>query len=259
MSFETIKYEVQDGIATITVNRPEVLNALNLQVLRDILVAIGRARSSQDVGVVVLTGEGRAFVAGADIAAMNNFCTFEALEFADLGHEVMRQFETLPKPVIAAVNGFALGGGTEIALGCDFIYASTKAKFGQPEVNLGIIPGFGGTQRLARSVGANKARELIFTGEVIDAAEAKRIGLVSDVFEPEALMEQVRAKAKLLQSKGPLAVAAAKRAMDKGLDIGLDAACELEKQTFVALFGTEDQKEGMTAFVEKRKPNFKNR
>ncbi len=257
MSFETIKYEIEGGIATITINRPEVLNALNLQVLRDIIGAVGEARLAEDVKVVILTGEGRSFVAGADIAQMKNFSATEALEFADLGHEVMRQFETLPKPVIAAVNGFALGGGTEIALGCDFIYASSKAKFGQPEVNLGIIPGFGGTQRLARSVGANVARELIFTGSVIDAAQAKRIGLVCEVFEPEALMEKVREKANLLQSVGPLAIAAAKRAMDKGMDMALDAACELEKQTFVALFGTEDQKEGMTAFVEKRKPSFK--
>ena len=169
---------------------------------------------------------------------------------------VLLALETMDKPVIAAVNGFALGGGTEVSLGCDFIYASSKAKFGQPEVSLGIIPGFGGTQRLARTVGMNKARELIYTGEVIDAAEAKRIGLVAEVFEPEELMEKVTEKARLLMSKGPLAIAAAKRVMNKGVDLALDSALEFEKQAFSALFGSDDQTEGMTAFVEKRAAVF---
>jgi len=257
MAYETIKYEVADGIGTITINRPDVLNALNMQVLAEMLSAIGAASADADVKVVVLTGAGRSFIAGADIAQMKGFGTQDGLRFGDLGHSVLLALETMDKPVIAAVNGFALGGGTEVSLGCDFIYASAKAKFGQPEVNLGIIPGFGGTQRLARSVGMNKARELIYTGEVIDAQEAKRIGLVADVFEPEELMAKVTEKAKLLMSKGPLAIATAKRVMNKGVDLALDSALEFEKQAFSALFGTEDQTEGMAAFVEKRQPTFK--
>ncbi|MFO8071109.1 MAG: enoyl-CoA hydratase-related protein [Polyangia bacterium] len=257
MEFETIKYGVDDGIATLAVNRPDVLNALNIRVLEELLAAVGRASEDPAVKVLILTGEGRAFVAGADISQMREFGTLDGLRFGDLGHALLQAFETMDKPVIAAVNGFALGGGTEISLGCDFIYASTKAKFGQPEVNLGIIPGFGGTQRLARTVGMNKARELVYTGEVIGAEEALRIGLVSAVYEPDELMDKVRERAALVASKGPRAVAAAKRVMNKGVDLSLDAALELEKQAFSALFGTEDQREGMSAFVEKRKPDFK--
>jgi enoyl-CoA hydratase len=259
MSFETVKYEVSEGIARITINRPEVLNALNIQVLEELLRAIGQASGDDAVKVVILTGEGRSFIAGADIAQMKGFTTLEGLRFGDLGHAVLLGLETMDKPVIAAVNGFALGGGTEVSLGCDFVYASSKARFGQPEVNLGIIPGFGGTQRLARTVGMNKARELIYTGQVIDAEEARRIGLVAEVFAPEELMDKVLEKAKLLTTKGPLALAAAKRVMNKGVDLSLDAALELEKQAFSALFGTEDQKEGMGAFVEKRAAAFRNR
>ena len=259
MSFETIQYEVGEGIATITINRPDVLNALNMQVLRELLAAARDAREDDAVKVVLLTGAGRSFVAGADIAQMKEFGTREGVEFGDLGHAVLRELETLDKPVIAVVNGFALGGGTEISLGCDFIYASSKAKFGQPEVNLGIIPGFGGTQRLARTVGMNKARELVYTGQIIDAKEAHRIGLVAEVFEPDALMDAAREKAKLLMGKGPLAVAAAKRVMNKGCDLALDSALELEKQAFAALFGTADQAEGMEAFVEKRDARFQGR
>lgn len=256
MEFETIKYRVDDGIATLAVNRPDVLNALNIRVLEELLAAAGRASEDPEVKAVILTGEGRAFVAGADISQMREFGTLDGLCFGDLGHALLQAFETMDKPVIAAVNGFALGGGTEISLGCDFIYASTKAKFGQPEVNLGIIPGFGGTQRLARTVGMNKARELVYTGEIISAEEALRIGLVSAVYEPDELMDKVRERAALVASKGPRAVAAAKRVMNKGVDLSLDAALELEKQAFSALFGTEDQREGMSAFVEKRKPEF---
>jgi len=259
MSYETIKYEVAEGIATITINRPDVLNALNLTVLRELLDAIGEASADEQVKVLILTGEGRAFVAGADIAQMKDFGTREGLAFGDQGHAVMAALETMDKPAIAAVNGFALGGGTELSLGCDFVYASTKAKFGQPEVNLGIIPGFGGTQRLARTVGMNKARELIYTGAIIDAEEARRIGLVAEVFEPDGFLEKVREKAKLVMSKGPVAIATAKRVMNKGVDLTLDSALELEKQAFSALFGSDDQSEGMTAFVEKRPAEFKNR
>lgn len=259
MAYETILYDVKDGIATITINRPEVLNAINMQVLSEMLMVIGEASADPNVRVLIITGAGRAFVAGADIAQMKDLTTRQGLAFGDYGHSVLLGLETMDKPVIAAVNGFALGGGTEIALGCDFIYASTKAKFGQPEVNLGIIPGFGGTQRLLRTVGMNKARELIFTGDVISAEEAKRIGLVSEVYPPEELMDKVLERAKVIMSKGPIAVATAKRVMNKGADLPLDAALEFEKQAFGGLFGTEDQKEGMTAFLEKRAAIFKNR
>jgi enoyl-CoA hydratase len=257
MNFEAITYEVKENIATIAVNRPDVLNALNRRVLAEMLGAIGQVSGDDNVKCVILTGVGKAFVAGADIAEMSNYTNREALAFGDLGHSVLIGLETLDKPVIAAVNGFALGGGTELALGCDFIYASTKAKFGQPEVNLGIIPGFGGTQRLARSIGLNKARELIYTGDIISAQEAWRIGLVAELFEPEELMGKVIEKAQLLMSKGPLAIATAKRVMNKGADLSLDAALEFEKQAFAALFGSDDRLEGMTAFLEKRKPDFK--
>ena len=256
MNYETIKYEVIEAIGTITINRPDVLNALNMQVLKDLLAAIGEVAADENVKVLILTGAGRAFIAGADIAQMKDMGTIEGLAFSDLGHAVLTGLEGLNKPVIAAVNGFALGGGTEVTLGCDFIYASKKAKFGQPEVSLGIIPGFGGTQRLARTVGMNKARELIYTGEIIDADEAKRIGLVAEVYEPEELMEKVTKKASLLMSKGPAAISTAKRVINKGVDLSLDAGLELEKQAFSALFGSADQKEGMGAFLDKRKADF---
>jgi len=259
MSYETILYEVSEGIATITINRPNVLNALNRQVLSEMRAAVGAAGQDASVKVVIITGTGKAFVAGADIAEMKGMTTREALAFGDLGHGVLIALESLDKPVLAAVNGFALGGGTELSLGCDFIYASTKAKFGQPEVNLGVMPGFGGTQRLTRAVGINNARELIYTGKVIDAAEAKRIGLVCEVYEPDQLIGKVRETAKLLMGKGPIAIATAKRVMNKGADMSLDAALEFEKQAFSALFGTDDRTEGMTAFLEKRAAAFKNR
>lgn len=259
MKYETLKFQVEDGVATITVSRPDVLNALNMKTLGELLEAAGRAREDREVKALILTGEGRAFVAGADISEMKDFGSRQGLAFGDLGHSVMLAFESLDKPVIAAVNGFALGGGLELSLACDFIYASSRAKFGQPEVNLGVTPGFGGTQRLARAVGINKARELIFTGEIIGAEEARAIGLVAKIFEPEELKKGVLEQAKLLTTKAPAAIATAKRVMNKGVDLSLDAALELEKQAFGSLFGSEDQKEGMLAFLEKRTPDFKNR
>jgi len=259
MKYQTITYEVSEGIATITINRPEVLNALNLQVLDELLMVAGQASQDTSVKVIIITGSGKSFVAGADIKEMMEFGTHQALAFGDLGHSVMLAFETMDKPVIAAVNGFALGGGLELALACDFIFASTKAKFGQPEVGLGITPGFGGSQRLPRVVGINTARELIFSGEIIDAKRASEIGLVSAVIEPEELMDKVLEKAKQIALKAPIAIASAKRIMNKGCDINLDSALELEKQAFASLFGSDDQTEGMSAFLEKRKADFQNK
>jgi enoyl-CoA hydratase len=245
------------GIVTLTINRPEKMNALN----EEIVAALGEAMASLDrdpgVRVAILTGAGdKAFVAGADIAAMCRMSPTEARAFADTGHRVMHAIEAAHFPVIGAVNGFALGGGCELALACDFLYASEKAKLGQPEVNLGVIPGFGGTQRLARRVGLSRARELCMTGDVIGADEALRIGLVNAVVPHAELLARVRVVAAKIASKGPLAIAQCKRVLSRGADVALVTACELEAQAFAALFATHDQEEGMKAFLEKRPAAF---
>jgi enoyl-CoA hydratase len=245
----------EGAIATITVNRPDKLNALNRAVLEGLHRAFSELVGS-DVRVVILTGAGeKAFVAGADIAGMKSLGAAEAKAFADLGHSVGNLMEALPCPIIAQVNGFALGGGCELAMACDLIYASDKAKFGQPEVNLGVIPGFGGTQRLTRRVGVGKARELVYTGDIIDANEAHRIGLCEAVIPAAELATHVRKVADKIASKGPLAIGQAKRVIRRG-DPTLESANELEAQAFAMLFGTEDQKEGMSAFLEKRAAKF---
>ena len=206
---------------------------------------------------MILTGAGdKAFVAGADIAAMSQMSSPEAYAFSEAGHRLGYQIEMSPFAVLAAVNGFALGGGCELMLACDLAYASENAKLGQPEVSLGVIPGFGGTQRLVRRVGIAKARELVFTGDVIAAAEAKRIGLVNDVFSSADLLPKVRAVAATIATKGPLAIASAKRVMLRGADLELASAHEMEAQAFGVLFGSTDQREGMTAFLEKREAQF---
>ncbi len=247
-----------DGlVSTMTINRPDKLNALSQEVLGDLKAAIEETSRRDDVRAAVITGIGKAFVAGADIAAMRDMDEAQARGFGALGHEVFNTIEHLSFPVIAAVNGFALGGGCELALACDFIYASNKAKFGQPEVGLGIIPGFGGTQRLPRRVGPAMARELIYTGKMIDAEEALRIGLANAVFEPDELLAAATTAAADIATKGPLAVAAAKRLIRDGVDIPLPQANKRERDAFGEGFGTEDQTEGMTAFLEKRPPHFK--
>lgn len=257
MTFETIRLERDGSVATVTIDRPAQLNALNTQVLRDLLAAFQALRDDRSVRVVILTGAGeKAFIAGADIKEMAEKSPLEGRAFADLGLSVLDLVEALPQPVLAAVNGFALGGGTEVALACDLVYASTKARFGQPEVNLGIIPGFGGTQRLPRLVGRNLGKEIIFTGELISAERAREMGLVNAVFPPEALLANVRAVAETIAARGPLAIAAAKRAINAGIDLPLGAGLEIEKGAFAGLFGTRDQREGMRAFVEKRKAEF---
>jgi enoyl-CoA hydratase len=248
----------QDGhVSTLTINRPDKLNALSQEVLSDLSSAVDSLASNREVRAAVLTGTGKAFVAGADIAAMKNMTEAEGLAFGALGHGVFAAIENLHCPVIAAVNGFALGGGCELALACDFIYASSKAKFGQPEVNLGIMPGFGGTQRLPRRVGSAAARELIYTGKMVNAEEALRLGLANAVFEPDELLGAATKAASDIASKGPLAVAAAKRLIRDGVDLALPEANRLEQAAFGEAFGTEDQSEGMAAFLEKRAPTFK--
>jgi enoyl-CoA hydratase len=250
--------EQEGPLTTLTLNRPDKLNALNADLLRDLGAAFTSIAGAPP-RVVIVTGAGKAFSAGADISEMSAMSTVEAKRRADHGHALAALIEMVPCPVIAAVNGFALGGGCELAMACDFIYAADTAKFGQPEVNLGVIPGFGGTQRLARRIGIGRAREMVYTGEIIAADKALAIGLVNAVVLKDELLARVRALADQIASKGPLAVAQAKRAMLRGVTGDMTAANELEAQAFAMLFGSEDQKEGMRAFVEKRKPEFKGR
>jgi enoyl-CoA hydratase len=257
MTYEYIRCVVNDQIAELSFTRLDgKLNILDPITLRELGSAIEEAREAAEVRAVIITGEGKAFLAGADISVFPELRAPEAKTLAELGHRVANSIELLPKPVFAAVNGFALGGGCEIAMACDVIYASDKAKFGQPEVNLGLIPGFGGTQRLPRLVGVQKARELIFTGKTIDAQEARRIGLVCEVFPHEELLAKVREVAKLTIQKAPFAIAQAKRVIRQGQGLPLDLANEMEIQSFALCFDTDDQKEGATAFLEKRPPRW---
>ncbi len=254
-----VRTQIEGQVAQLTINRPDKLNALSREVLVELAAAVGELASLGDLRALIVTGEGKAFVAGADIAAMRDMTREEASQFAALGHETFNALEALPCPVIAAVNGFALGGGCELALACDFIYASSKARFGQPEVGLGAIPGFGGTQRLPRRVGVGHARELIYTGRMVDAQEALRIGLVNAVFEPDSLLEAARKTAEEIASKGPAAVAAAKRVIRDGADRPLPEANDREIAAFGEGFQSAEQQEGMTAFLEKRAAKFEAR
>jgi len=251
----------RDGhVATLTLNRPDKLNALNAELLAELGAKLDELATDASVRVVVLTGAGeKAFAAGADIAAMSEMSPAQAKAFADAGHRIGSTMEGARFPIVAAINGFALGGGCELALACDFAYASDKAKLGQPEVNLGVIPGFGGTQRLARRVGQGRARELCMTGDTIGAEEALRIGLVNAVVPHAELLPRVREVAKKIASKGPLAIAAVKRVVLRGVDLPLPEANELEAATFAALFASSDQREGMRAFLEKRAAAFTGR
>lgn len=246
-------------VATVTIRRPDKLNALNPTVIGELSRAFHEllaAPEGDEVRAAVLTGTGKAFVAGADIAEMAAMNSVAAKRFSDAGHRLCALIEAAPFPVIAAVNGFALGGGCELALACDFIYAAEGAKLGQPEVNLGVIPGFGGTQRLLRRVGPGRARELIYSGDMITAEQALAIGLVNAVFPTAELIPRAREAAAKIASRGPLAVAAAKRVLLRGESLDLAAANELEAQAFAALFGSEDQKAGMKAFLEKSQAVF---
>lgn len=252
-----VRVEVSGGVAEVTITRPEKLNALSEQVLTELGAAWDLLAENKEIRVAILTGAGdKAFVAGADIAAMENLSPLEARHFAHLGHGVARRMETARFPIVAAVNGFALGGGTELALACDFIYASDKAKFGQPEVTLGVIPGFGGTQRLLRRIPASMARELCMTGDIISAEEALRIGLVNRVFPHAELLSRTREVAKKIAEKSASAIRSVKRVLHAGENASLATALDFEAEAFAALFGSHDQREGMKAFVEKRPAKF---
>jgi enoyl-CoA hydratase len=257
MEYKNLLLEIKDGIAVLKINRPKALNALNSETLDELKHAGSALNANKDVWVVVITGEGdKAFIAGADILEMKDMSAIEGMAFSQRGHEAFAAFENMNKPVIAAVNGFALGGGFEVALACDIIYASDKAKVGFPETTLGIFPGFGGTQRAAKLCGLAKAKELIFTGRMIGAAEAYEMGLLNKVVPHEELWKEVMALAEKIRSNGPVSMGLAKECINKSLFLDMDSALMLEAKDFGLCFGTKDQKEGMTAFVERRKATF---
>lgn len=257
MEYQKLIIQKQERICVVKINNTETLNALNTAILVELGQAFDEIAADTEIDVVILTGEGRAFVAGADIAEMSVMKADEGKRFGKIGATVFRKIELLSKPVIAAVNGFALGGGCELAMACDIRIASTKAKFGQPEVSLGITPGFSGTQRLPRLVGLGKAKELIYTAAVIHADEAYRIGLVNKVVEPEELMNECLAMATVIASKAPLAVRYSKEAINRGIETDIETGNDIETALFGLCFATADQKEGMEAFLWKRKPEFK--
>ncbi len=258
MAFVTLEQKGPVGI--ITINRPEALNALNDQVLRDLSAVLDQVEENEEILTAVVTGAGRAFVAGADIGQMSELSAAEAKRFGVLGNQVFLKLENLSKPTIAAVNGFALGGGCELAMACDIRIASEKAKFGQPEVGLGITPGFGGTQRLPRIVGAAHAMELILTAKNISAARALEIGLVTRVCPPEALMDQTLELANAIAANAQVAVRQSKAAIRRGLQTDMATGVAYESEAFGLCFATEDQKDAMKAFLNKEKlPGFKNR
>jgi len=256
MEYENIIVEKEGAVAVIRINRPEALNALNEQTLRDLMHAVTELETDKGVSVAILTGEGKAFIAGADIKHMVNLTPLQAKVFAEYGHNLLNKIEGSRLPYIAAVNGFALGGGCEVMMACDIAIASTKAKIGQPEINLGISPGFGGTQRLTRHIGRMRAKELLLTGDAISAQEAYELGLVNRVVEPEGLMDAAMELAKKIASKSDVQISFIKALVNKGADIDLATANYLEISYFSSSFSTHDQKEGMTAFIEKRKPEF---
>jgi enoyl-CoA hydratase len=256
--YSNIIIEKEPNLAILTINRPQAMNALNYDTLQEIKAAVLQIGADNNIKTLVITGSGeKAFVAGADIAYMEDLSAIQGREFGALGQSVFSAVENLPIPVIAAVNGFALGGGCELAMACDIRLASEKARFGQPEVGLGITPGFGGTQRLARLIGAGPAKELIYTGMNIDVNEAYRLGLVNHIYPADALLDEARKLARKIISNAPLAVSLCKSAINKGLQTDIDTAMTIEADVFGLCFSTNDQKEGMNAFLNKRKAEFK--
>jgi enoyl-CoA hydratase len=260
MSYNNILFAVEEGIATITFNRPKALNAMNSETMTELLDAATVCKKDDNIKVLILTGAGeKAFVAGADISQMQSMRPAEALSFMELGNETLRLIETMSKPSIAAVNGYALGGGAEISMSCDVRYASENAVFGQPEITLGMMPGWGGTQRLPRLIGMGRAKELIMGGATIDAKRAHEIGLVNKVLPADQLMAEANKLAKKLASLSGFALKMIKYSINYGYDLALDNAIRLEVESCAQCFSTDDQKEGMKAFLEKRKPVFTGR
>ena len=254
-----MRLDRQDRVALVTIDRPKALNALNAEVIEAFGRVLDDLEIDREIGALVVTGAGRAFVAGADVAAMRTLTPLEAEAFSALAHRIFGRLETLAIPTIAAVNGFALGGGCELALACDFIFASREAKIGQPETKLGLIPGFGGTSRLVRRVGLAWAKQLVLVGDPIDAEEALRIGLVNRIFEPAELVPAAMAAARAAASRAPVATRLAKQVMQEGQDADVRTAHALEQRAFGLVFATQDRVEGTTAFVEKRDANFEGR
>jgi enoyl-CoA hydratase len=255
--YNNLLFEIKGSVGIITLNRPKALNALNSELLQELSSLLDTIGEDKSVQVVIITGSGeKAFVAGADIAEMQSMSAIEGRNFGKIGQAVFNKMESLPQPVIAAINGFALGGGCELAMACDIRIAAEKAKFGQPEVSLGITPGFGGTQRLPRLIGKGRAKELIYTGDIIDAGEAYRIGLVNKVVALDELMSTAQAMAEKILSRAPVAVQLSKAAINEGLNMDLASGVAYEGEVFGLCFATTDQKEGMTAFLEKKKVTF---
>ncbi|ACL20879.1 enoyl-CoA hydratase-related protein [Desulfitobacterium hafniense] len=260
MTYSNILVDYQEQIALVTIDRPKALNALNTLTLQELSQVVEDLANNSSVRVVILTGSGeKAFVAGADIAEMNMKTPLEARTFSQLGQKLMNQIESLPQPVIAAINGFALGGGLELAMACDIRLASEKARFGQPEVNLGIPAGFGGTQRLPRLVGSGRASEILLTAELFDAQEAFRMGLVNRVYPKEELQEQALAMARKIAAKAPVAIQLTKSAIYKGANMDLISGQDYEAEVFALAFHTEDRKAGFKAFLEKSQTEFQGR
>lgn len=258
MDYKNIIFQIEEQMATITFNRPKVLNALNEASLKEFSHAIDKVAGDEDIRVLILTGAGdKSFIAGADITEFLKFNALKAKNFSEMGHGIVNKLQELPIPVIGAVNGFALGGGCEVVIACDFIYASENAMFGLPEINLGIIPGFGGTQRLPRLIGKNMAKEMIFTGKMISAAEAHAVGWVNTVCPQDELMAEVMKTATIIASKGKASLRAAKQAINSGMDVDLKTGCRIEIDAFAICLSSPDAKEGTLAFLEKRKANFK--
>ncbi len=257
--YKTIRYEKKDNIALVTIDRPEALNALNSTVIAELEQVVTELENDGTIRAMILTGAGRSFVAGADIGEQYPLDLDGGRRWGQRGSALMRRIEKLEFPTIAAVNGFALGGGCELAMSCDIILASEKAKFGQPEVGLGITPGFSGTQRLPRRVGVAKAKELIFSGRMVKSDEAERIGLVNAVYAPEALLDGAMEMARSFAKNAPIAVKYAKACIDRGMQTDIDSGIACENELFAMCFATADQKEGMGAFLEKRTAEFQNR
>lgn len=258
MDLKNLLFQVEEGIATLTFNRPKALNALNAELLAELSQVLDIVAGDENIRVLILTGAGdKSFVAGADISELAKCNPLSGKNFASNGQIAINKLQCLSIPVIAAVNGFALGGGSEIALACDFVYASENAKFGLPEITLGIIPGFGGTQRLPRLIGPSMAKEMIFTGKMISGAEAQSLGMVNRVLPAEALMTEVMTTAKAIAQKGKVSLRAAKQVINAGLNVDLSTGCRMEVDAFALCMASEDGKEGTTAFLEKRKAVFK--